>query len=224
MPCGRLRHAEQGIDFRVDSRQGSANAQDAKESRRRRLAQRFLRFLPDSLGDERVHFVTLDHAAHQFDGGRRDPEAQRREACGETCDPQHAHRIFDERVGDMAQHSGLEIGDAAVGIDQRTVRRPRDCIDRQIAPREVLFEGDSGAEFHRESAVAGGDFAFEPCERIFFVRIGMQKHREIAAYFAIVHPQQIFARSAYDDPVSFAHRKPEQAVSNRSANEIHLHA
>ena len=52
----------------------------------------------------------------------------------------------------------------------------------------------------------------------------MQKHREVAADFAIIQAQQLLAGAADDDPVAFLDRQPQQGVPNRSANQIHLHA
>jgi hypothetical protein len=52
----------------------------------------------------------------------------------------------------------------------------------------------------------------------------MQEHREIAADFAISKAQQFLSGTAHHHPISFLDGHAQQGVSNRSANQIHLHA
>jgi hypothetical protein len=52
----------------------------------------------------------------------------------------------------------------------------------------------------------------------------MQEYGKVASDLAKVPAQQFFPGSADDDPVPFLDGEPEQAVPNRSANQIHLHA
>ena len=142
-----------------------------------------------------------DHAAHQVEGLRRDPKTERRKARGEARHPQHAHRILDEGVGHMLC----------------------DRIYGEVAAREVLLQRHLGTELDREAAVAGRHLALEPGERVFLVSFGMQKHRKVAAHLAVIHALERVARAADHDPVAFLDRKPEQGVSNCSADQIHLH-
>ena len=118
----------------------------------------------------------------------------------------------------------LDVALAAIRIDQRAVRAARHRIDGQIAPREILLERDLGSEFDVESAIARRDFPLATRERIFFVAVGMQEDREVAAHLAIAELQQLLARSADDHPVALPHRHAEHGVSNRTADQIHLHA
>jgi len=81
-----------------------------------------------------------------------------------------------------------------------------------------------GTEFDDEAAIARSYLALEPGKRIFLMGLGMQEDRKVAADLAVVHSQQIFPCASDYDPVAFLHRKPEQGVSNRSTDQIHLHA
>ena len=63
----------------------------------------------------------------------------------------------------------LEIAPAAEGIDEGAVRRLRDGVDGQVAPREILLERDFGPEFDREAAIARRTLALEARQRIFLV-------------------------------------------------------
>ena len=168
--------------------------------------------------------MPLHHGAHQRQSLRGDLESQGRKARREACDPQYPHRVLDERRRDMTQHSGLEVAPAAEGIDQRTVCRLSNGIDGQIAACQIFLEGDFGTEVDGESAITGCHLALEPRQCMFFLSVGMQKHRKVAPDFAVIPAQQLLARPTDDDPVSFLDGQSQQGVPNRSANQIHLHA
>ncbi len=108
-------------------------------------------------------------------------EAQRGEARGEARHAQDAYRIFAERRRHMAQHAGLEIRAAAVGIHQRAIRRLRDGIDGQVPPQQVLFQRDVRRELGDEAAVTRPGLALAPRQRMLGLRFRMQEHREIPA-------------------------------------------
>ncbi|MGZ5272455.1 MAG: multifunctional CCA addition/repair protein, partial [Ramlibacter sp.] len=58
--------------------------------------------LPRHIGHERIDFAGVDHVAHQVHGGGRHREL--REAGCEARQPEDAHRVLAEGVGDVAQH------------------------------------------------------------------------------------------------------------------------
>ena len=223
MPLGRLRHAEQRIDLGVDGLQRAAVAQHAEEYAGRRLAQRLLRFLPHAFRNQRVDLAARHQGAHQLQGFRRHAESERREARGKARHAQHAHRILDERLRHVAQGARVEIPTPSEGIDQRAVGGLRHRIDGQVAPREILLQRHVGTESYVKAAVSGGHLALEPRERVFLLRVGMKKDRKVAPDLAVIQVQQLLARAADDDPVALLHRKAQQGVPNRSANQIHLH-
>lgn len=101
--------------------------------------------------------------------------------------------------------------------------RPSDGVDGEIAPAQILFEGDLRSKFHGEAAVARRDLALEARQRVFLVGLRMQEDREFAPHFAKIVTQQLFTRCADHDPVALFHGQAQQAVSNRTANQIHLH-
>ena len=125
MPFLRLRHAEQGVDLRVDHLQRAAVAQHGDEDIGAGFAQRLFGFRPDALGHQRVGFAVVHHAAHERQGFIGHREAQRGVTRGETRHAQDAHRILRERLGHMAQQARREIALSAVGIDDTAPPRPR---------------------------------------------------------------------------------------------------
>ena len=99
-----------------------------------------------------------------------------------------------------------------------------DGIDGQIAAREILLESDLRPELDRKAAISGRCLSLAPGQRIFFVGLGMQEHGEVAAHFAIFETQQFVAGAPDHHPVAFLDGQTQQRVSNRAANQIHLHA
>jgi hypothetical protein len=45
----------------------------------------------------------------------------------------------------VAQHPGLQVALPAVRVDQRAVGIARHRVDRQVAPRQIVFQRDLGA-------------------------------------------------------------------------------
>ena len=175
------------------------------------------------MSHQRIDLVPLDHGAHQGERFRRDAKTQWRESRCESRSPQHAHRILGEGGRNVAQQPRLDIGGAAVGIDKGTVAGARHGVDGQVAPREILLEGHPGAEFHREAAIAGCDFALQACERVFLVGLGVQEHGKVAAHLAVAAGQQLLAGCPHHHPIAFPDRHTEQRVPDGTANQIHLH-
>ncbi len=89
------RNAEQRIDFRQQSRERAAFAQDSQHPRRTRFREALCEFLPDSLRRECREFARGNDRAHQRFGFRRDCEPQPR---GKPRDAEHAQRILDESL------------------------------------------------------------------------------------------------------------------------------
>ena len=81
----------------------------------------------------------------------------------------------------MPQDAGVEIALALIRIDQRAGIIERHRVDRQIAPRQVLLERDVGRGVRNESFVAGRRLALGARQRVFLVRLRMQKHRKVLA-------------------------------------------
>ena len=124
----------------------------------------------------------------------------------------------------MPQQPAFEVGAAAVRVDDRAVGALRHRVDRQVAPLEVLLQRHLGRELGDEAAIPGGDLALQPRERVFLGRLGMQEHGEIAAHGAVAEALHLLRRCADDDPVALVRRQPQQLVTDRTADEVDLHA
>ena len=203
MPFLGLRHAEQRVDLRKHNLQGAAIAQHLEKHTGAGLAQRLFGFLPYALGHQGVYLSLFDHLAHQGQGFRSHLKSQRGETRGEAREPQDPHRIFDEGGRNMAQHAGLQVALPAERVDERPIAGLRDGIDGQIAPREILLETDFGPELDRKAAISGRSLSLAASQRIFFVGLRMQEHREVAAHFAIFEAQQLIAGAPDHHPVAF---------------------
>jgi hypothetical protein len=103
------------------------------------------------------------------------------------------------------------------------VRRQRDGVDRQVAPRKILFERDIGRRMDGEAAVAGRALAFGARQRVFLARLGMQEHREVAAHRQEALGHHLFGRGADHDPVAIAAGPAQQRIADRAADEKGLH-
>ena len=94
MVISALWHTEQCIHFGQPLRQQTAFTQDVEHARGRLLHQAAGDFLPDALRDEGGCFAVRHHVLHQLHGfggdGKFGP------ACGEPCQPQDAHGVFDK--------------------------------------------------------------------------------------------------------------------------------
>ena len=100
-----LRHAPQPVHFGQQVRQRAASAQRIKHARGLALHQAARQFLPDALGHQPIDFAVCHHLAHHGQGFGRDGKVGK--ARRKARQPQDAHRVFAEGVGDVAQHLGL---------------------------------------------------------------------------------------------------------------------
>ena len=80
-----------------------------------RFAQRLFGLGPDALGDQGVGFAGRDHASHERQRFVGHGEAERRITRRETRHAQDAHRVFGERLRNVAQPARLQIAAPAVG-------------------------------------------------------------------------------------------------------------
>ncbi len=223
VPAGGLRYTEECVDLREDALERAAFAQHFEVGAGGGLAQRLVCFLPDSLGNQRVHFAAGDHVAHECERARIDTKAERRVARSESRHAQYADRVFDECRRHVPQGARVDVALAAVGIDENALGGLRHGIDGEIAAREILLERHLGAELHRESAIARGDLALAAGERVLLVGVGVQEHRKVSSHFPIAELLELLPRAADDNPITLLDGKPEQPVPNGSADQIHLH-
>ncbi len=217
-----LRHAVERIDFGQHRGQRAAVMQGAQEGRGPRRAQRAHQLLPDALGHQFGELAALDHAAHQRAGLVGDGEAERGEARHEARRAQHAQRILGEGRADVAQHARLEIAFAAMGVDQAAILALRDGVDGEVAAAEVLFQRHRGRGVDHEAAMPARRLALGARQRVLLAGVGMQEHREVAPDRAEARGQHRVGRRTDHHPVAIPRRQPEQPVTHRAADEVHL--
>ena len=134
---GALRHAPEAVHLGQQHLQRAAFEQHVEHARGRGLHQPARQFLPHPLGHQVVGLAVLHHLAHQLHRFGRDVEVG--ETRCKTRHPQDAHRVFAEGVGHMAQHAGLQVALAAVGVDQRAVRAIFQAF-LVISQRRMVFD------------------------------------------------------------------------------------
>ena len=115
-----------------------------------------------------------------------------------------------------------EVGRAAERIDQRAVLGARHRVDREVAPLEILLERHFRRGEELEAAIAAPMLALGARERVLLARLGMEKHREVAADRLVAGRDQHLGRRADDDPVAVAGGPAQELVAHRSADAIDL--
>ena len=163
---------------------------------------------------------------HQLAGLIGDPETEISETGGETRHPQDAHRVFDERIGDVAQQAGLEVCAAAVGIDDGSIGRRRIVSSVTLSAMALIVRSrrlrssssvTSGENSRGEAPIAGPDLRSRRASA-YSSWSGVQEHREIAPHRQIALAFELFGASADDDPVALLYRQAEQPVPDRAAD------
>ncbi len=187
------------------------------------LTQRLLGFRPHPLGHQCVGFAIRDHAAHEFQRLVGDAEAQRRVTRGEARHAQDAYRVFGKRGRHVPQQARVEIAQTPVRIDHLAGIVLRHGIDGEVAAPEVVLEFDVRRELGGEAAVARAHLALGARQRVFFLGLGMQEYREIAAHGNVSGAFELSRRGAHDHPVPLGHLATEQAIPDRAAHQVHLH-
>ena len=172
---GALGHAPQAVQLGQQHGQRAALAQHLEHARRPLFHEAARHLLPHTLGHEVVHLAIGHHLAHQrqrFGGNGEVAEAR-----SKARHAQDAHRVFAERVGDVAQHARVQVAHAVIGVKNGSSARPVSassyCIDSEIAPRQVLFKRNAGRRLHHEATVAAPTLALGACQRVFLVRAGV---------------------------------------------------
>ncbi len=144
MPPDRLRRAEKPVDFREHDAQRAAGPQCFEEQARVGSGECRLRLFPDAVGHQCIGLALGDHLSHQVARLGGDAKAEVGEPCGEPGDAQDAHRVFDERSGDVAEQSPADVGHTTERIDQLPGSVPRQRVDRQVPPAQVVLDRHLG--------------------------------------------------------------------------------
>ncbi|OQC08585.1 MAG: hypothetical protein BWX79_01620 [Alphaproteobacteria bacterium ADurb.Bin100] len=232
MVVGALGHAPQAVQLGQHHGQCATFAQHREHARRLRLHQPARQFLPHALGHQMVGLAVLHHFAHQLHGLGRHREIG--EARRKARHAQDAHRVFAEGVGHMAQHAGLQVALAAVGVDQviflpilagsqRRMVIDSYRIDSKIAPRQVFLQRHLGRGVDGEALVAARGLALGARQRVLLAGLRMQEDREILAHRQVAQRAHLLGRGADDHPVPVLDRQAQQLVAHRSTHPINLH-
>jgi hypothetical protein len=211
---------ERAVGFRQDARERPAFAQHRDHARGPLFHEAAGKLLPDALGDQRVGFPGVHHAAHQLEslGRHREAEARR-----EPRHAQDAHRILREGLAHMAQHSRAQVALAVVRIDERAVLGARHRVDGEVAALEVVLQRDVGGGMDREALVSGPGLALGARKRVFLVRLGMQEHGEIGADRPKSLLHHLLGRATDHHVVAVLHREAQQLIAHRAADGIDFH-
>ena len=185
-----------------------------------------LKFRLHALGNERVGFPRVDHAAHERHrlGGHREFREARRKARA----PENAHRVLGKRFAHVPEHASSQISGAAVGVGEVPVRIHRDRVDREIAPTEVVFERHVGRGVKDEPVVAGRGFALRARERVLLMGLRVKEDRKVAAHGLEPAAHHRLGRLAQNDPVAVlgTHGEAfffEETVADPAADDVALH-
>ena len=219
---GALRHSPQALDLGQQARQRTALAQHVEHPRRPGFHQAARQLLPDAFGHQRIDFAGRDHAAHQHHRLGRDAEVGK--ARREARQPQDAHRVFGERLADVAQQLCFEVAAPAVRVDQRAVLGLRHRIDRQVAARQVLLERHVGRGVESEAAVAGRRLALGAREGVLLLRLRVQEDGEVAADGRVAGGRHLIGCGPDDDPVAIDPAASEQRIAHRATDYVGSHA
>jgi hypothetical protein len=117
----------------------------------------------------------------------------------------------------------MQVLGAAEGIDQRAVLGLRHRVDGEVAALEVLLQRHLGRGVDREALVASAAFSLRPGQGIFFVRLGVEEHREILADRLEALGDHLLGRGTDHDVVALPDRQAEKLVAHGSANQVNLH-
>ena len=208
-------------DFSHDARQRAAFLQHRQHARRARFHQSFRHFLPHAFGHQGIDFAVLHHPAHQLHGGRCHRKSMK--TGGKAGQAQDAHGVFAERVGDVAEDFVLDILHTAERVGQGAILGLCDGVDGQIAPHQVVFQGDVGRRVEDKAPVAGRRLAFRAGQGVFFLRLRVQEDGEILADGPEALAQHILGRGADDDMVVVFHGQAQQLVAHRATDRVNLH-
>ena len=216
--AGGQRNAEQRIDLRQQSRERAAFAQDGEHPRRTALPR-----APSQ--------VPARLAPAPASRARPRPRWSRISASvsGATAKPS---RAANRATRSTRSGSSTKAGDTwrsrpaarsawpPYGSMSDAVLAARHRVDRQVAPREVLFQRDIGRREELEAAIAPSVLALGARERVFLVRFRMQEYREVAAHRAESRRQHRLRRHADDDVVTVGDSAAEKFVADDTADLV----
>ena len=215
-----LRHAEQGFHFGQQHGERAALAQHFNHAHRPRFHQPARKLLPHALGHQRIGFAALHHIRHQAQGFGGYLKTV---AGGKPRSAQNPYWVFGEGGGNVAQYACGQIGLPAERVDNLPGRIMRHGVDGEVAPLQVLLQGNVRLGVESEAGIAAPGFAFGARQGVFFMRFGVQEHRKILAHRLIARREHGRRIGAHHNPIAVFHFPPQQGIAYRAAHQINLH-
>ena len=224
VPLGGCRHPEQGVQLGEERLEGTTFAQYLEEDPGSLPQQYLLQLLPDPLRGQVGKLAGVGHLPHQRQrlGGHH--EALLMETGGEARHPQDAQGILGKGRRDMAQQPRLQILHAAVGIVQLPVLIFGDGVDGEIPAQQILLQRHLGGGMTDEACITQALFALGARQGILLLGAGVEKHRKVATNLGEPEAQHLLHGSTDHQVVSVPLRQSQQAITDRSPNQINLHA
>ena len=123
----------------------------------------------------------------------------------------------------MAQDLVAQVAPAVERVDDRAGLVLRDGVDGEVAPEQVLLEGDGRIGVDLEAAIARCRLALGSGEGVLLVRFRVQEDGEVGAHRPVAGGDQLVDGRADQHPVAIAPGLPQQGIANRTADEVPLH-
>ena len=218
MVLGRLGHAPQAVDLRHQALQRPAGAQHLEQAARTRLHEAAREFLPHPFGHQCVDLPLLHHAPTQRQGFVGHGEV--RPTRGKAGQAQDANRVFGEGLADVPQGLGLQVGLAATRVDQGPVLVLCDGVDGEVAPAQVLFQGDGGIGMEFKAVIAACGLALGAGQGHFLTRLRVQEDGEFASHGDIPFAGEIFSTGTHDHPIAVTGEASHQVVAYGPTHQV----
>lgn len=179
---------------------------------------------PHALHRQLIELALVDHALHQPHGFRRNRKPQGRITGSKSSHSQHTQGIFDERIGHMAQHPGLQVGLAAKRVlNLSRLQGAGDGVDGQIPAHQVLLKRDGRIGYHLKPAVPQPHLTLGACQGVFLSRVGVKEHGEVPTHGLEPTVEHGLGRLAHDHEVPVLDRQAQQFVAHRPAHQVSFH-
>ena len=211
-----------GGELRHQHPQGAAAGQGLEVDLRPGLAERLLGLDPHPLGHQVADLAAFHQAAHQLTGLLGDGEAEPGIAGQEARGAQHPQRVLDEGRRDMAQHAGLQVDQAAVGVDQRAIGALGHGVDGQVPAGEILLQGHLGTGVDHEAGVTVAGLALGARQGVLLVGHGVQEDREVTPHRPEAAAAHLLRGGAHHHPVVVVDRPAQARVAHGAPHAVDL--
>ena len=123
----------------------------------------------------------------------------------------------------MPQETAFEIRNTAMRVYEISGGVLGNGVDGQIAPRQILLQGDLRRGVKHKAVITARSFALGARQRIFFMRHRMQENRKVLAHRLVAELDHLLGRGAYHHVVAIHHWQAEQLIAHGTADHVDLH-